>query len=218
MPTLCNRNATKKLGDVIRVLIACEMSGTVRDAFIKKGHDAWSCDIQPTISPGPHIEGDVLKVIEEGWDLMIAHPPCTHLACSGAKHFEKKKDIQPAAIDFFMRMINAPITHICVENPICIMSTHYRKPDQIIQPWQFGDPFQKTTCLWLKNLPKLVPTNIVEKGEFVVTPSGKKLPKWYSDNKSAKVRSKTFPGIANAFADQWNEKTIVRQNTLLKYD
>ena len=146
---------------------------------------------------------------------MVAFPPCTHLAVSGAKHFEKKRadGRQQDGIDFFMKMINAPIERIAVENPIGIMSGIYRKPDQIIQPYYFGDTYQKTTCLWLKNLPRLFHAkeadlfndNIthVDKGEFISTPSGKKLPKWYSDNKSAKNRSKTFPGIAKAMADTW---------------
>ena len=189
----------------MRVLIACEYSGAVRDGFIKKGHEAVSCDILPTDVPGPHYEGDIFDIINDGWDLMIAFPPCTHLAVSGAKHFAKKREDgrQQQGIDFFMKMINANIPKIAVENPVGIMSSIYRKPDQIIQPWQFGDQAQKTTCLWLKGLPLLKHTNIVDKGEFYISPSGKKLPKWYSDNKYAKVRSKTFQGIADAMSEQW---------------
>lgn len=191
----------------MRVLIACEESQVVCKTFRERGHEAYSCDILPCSGGHPewHIQDDVLKHLGDGWDMMIAFPPCTHLAVSGAKHFkQKRKDgRQQQGIDFFMSMINAPIKKIGVENPIGIMSTIYRKPDQIIQPWQFGDPFQKTTCLWLHNLPPLFPTQIVNKGKFVTTPSGKKLPKRYSDNKNPKNRSKTFPGIAKAMAEQW---------------
>jgi len=193
----------------MRVLIACEMSGRVRDAFKALGHDAWSCDILPTEIPGQHIQGDVLKVINQDWDLMIAHPPCTHLAVSGARHFWKKEKEQKDALEFVKALMNAPIPRIVIENPVSVISTYIRKPDQIIQPWMFGDEYQKTTCLWLKNVPPLQPTKIVSKGEFVVFPSGKKMPKWYS-NKSAKNRSMTFPGIAEAMADQWS-KIVVEQ-------
>ena len=194
----------------MRVLVACEMSGRVRDAFKALGHDAWSCDILPTEVAGNHIQGDVLKVINQDWDLMIAHPPCTHLAVSGAKHFWKKEKEQEEALEFVTYLMNAPIPRIVIENPVSVISSRIRKPDQIIQPWMFGDEYQKTTCLWLKNVPLLQPTKIVGKGEFVVTPSGKRLPKWYSDNKSAKNRSMTFPGIAAAMADQWS-KIVVEQ-------
>ena len=189
----------------MRVLVACEYSGTVRDAFAKLGHDAWSCDILPTESPGQHYQCDIMEVMGKGWDLMIAFPPCTHLAVSGAKHFAKKRadGRQQQGIDFFLQVVNANIPKIVVENPVGIMSTLFRKPDQIIQPWQFGDTAQKTTCLWLKDMPPLKHTNIVDKGEFYTAPSGKRLPKWYSDNKSAKARSKTFQGIADAMAQQW---------------
>ena len=189
----------------MRVLVACEYSGTVRDAFAKLGHDAWSCDILPTDSPGQHYQCDIMEVMGKGWDLMIAFPPCTHLAVSGAKHFAKKRadGRQQQGIDFFLQVVNANIPKIVVENPVGIMSTLFRKPDQIIQPWQFGDTAQKTTCLWWKDMPPLKHTNIVDKGEFYTAPSGKRLPKWYSDNKSAKARSKTFQGIADAMAQQW---------------
>ena len=188
-----------------KILIACEYSGTVRDAFAKLGHDAMSCDLLPSDKPGKHYQGDVFDIIEDGWDLMIAFPPCTHLAVSGAKHFAKKRadGRQQQGIDFFLQVVNANIPKIVVENPVGIMSTLFRKPDQIIQPWQFGDTAQKTTCLWLKDMPPLKHTNIVDKGEFYTAPSGKRLPKWYSDNKSAKARSKTFQGIADAMAQQW---------------
>jgi len=189
----------------MKILIACEYSGIVRDAFTRLGHDAMSCDLLPTDSPGSHYCGDVRDVLDYPWDLMIAHPPCTHLSVSGAKHFEEKRKNgrQQSAVSFFMMLTKSPIPRIAIENPICIMSSIYRKPDQIIQPWQFGDEFQKTTCLWLKGLPQLTHTELVGKGDFVTTPSGKRLPKWYSDNKSAKSRSKTFPGIAKAMAMQW---------------
>jgi len=186
----------------MRVLVACEFSGIVRDAFIRRGHDAMSCDLLPTETPGPHYQGDVLDILGDGWDLMIAHPPCTHLSCSGAKHFHKKKLLQDDAIAFFYAMLNAPIPRIAVENPVGVISTRLTKPSQIIQPYQFGDEAQKTTCLWLRWLTLLVPTNIVGTGEFHVCPSGKTLPKWYV-GASAHERSRTFKGIANAMADQW---------------
>jgi site-specific DNA-cytosine methylase len=190
----------------MKVLVACEFSGIVREAFAKRGHDAWSCDLLPTEIPGNHIQGDVLEILNDGWDLMIAHPPCTHLAVSGAKHFAQKRldGRQQEGIDLFMEFVNTNIPKVCIENPVGIMSTLWRKPSQIIHPWQFGDESEKTTCLWLSGLPLLVPTNIVDKGEFVTTPSGKVLPKWYSNSKSSVVRSRTFQGIANAMAEQWS--------------
>ena len=196
----------------MKILIACEFSGIVREAFKAKGHDAWSCDLEATEQPGQHIQGDVLEVLTEKWDLMIAHPSCTHLSVSGAKHFKKKVDVQKEAISFFMEFVNCKIPKYAIENPVGTMSTHYRKPDQIIQPYHFGDPFQKTTCLWLKGLPKLYHLStgefsdnrhLIDHGEMMICPSGKKIAKWYSLNKSAKIRSTTFPGISNAFASQW---------------
>ncbi len=195
----------------LRVLVACEFSGVVRDAFTAQGCYAMSCDLLPTDSPGEHYQGDVKDILHNGWDLMIAHPPCTHLAVSGARHFDKKREDgrQQEGIDFFMLLANAPIDRIAIENPVGIMSSLWRKPDQIIQPYEYGDPYTKTTCLWLKNLPYLKPTKIVDKGEQVVFKSGKSHPKWYSDAKSlpleerVKIRSKTFNGIAEAMADQW---------------
>jgi hypothetical protein len=201
----------------MKVLVACEFSGTVREAFAKLGHDAWSCDIEPTELPGQHYQGDVMDILADGWDLMIAHPPCTHLAVSGAKHFAQKiaDGRQQQGIDFFMQMINAPIPRIAVENPVGIMSSLHRKPSQIIQPWQFGDEAQKTTCLWLKDLPLLQHTKIVGKGDFYTSPNGKKLPSWYGDAaingkkiaygsvEMKKIRNKTFQGIADAMANQW---------------
>lgn len=205
----------------MKVLIACEFSGTVRDAFLARGHDAVSCDLLPTESPGPHIVGDVLEILDHGWDLMIAHPPCTHLAVSGARWFKDKVEEQEKAITFFMTLINAPVKRICVENPVGIMSSRYRKPDQYIQPWQFGDPFSKRTGLWLKNLPKLKPTNIVDRGEYITYESGARLPVWYAktywlpkkDRK--KIRSTTFKGIAHAMAEQWSSKKLKIQSFLI---
>ena len=190
----------------MNILVACEFSQVVTKAFRDRGHEAYSCDLLPTEgNPNWHYQCDIKNVLYVGWDMMIAFPPCTHLAVSGAKHFAQKREDgrQREGIDFFMLFANSDIPRVAIENPVGIMSTLWRKPDQIIQPWQFGDPFQKTTCLWLKGLPVLLPTSIVSKGEFVTTPSGKKLPKWYSDNKSAKNRSRTFQGIADAMASQW---------------
>jgi hypothetical protein len=203
----------------MKVLIACEFSGTVRDAFTKLGHDAWSCDLEPTETPGNHYQGDVMNIINEGWDLMVAHPPCTYLTVTGNKwmkeeykdRFPTRKQDRQDAINFFMQLVNANIPKIAIENPIGIMSTHYRKPDQIIQPYHFGHEASKSTCLWLKNLPLLKPTNIVSKGEFVVYKSGKRMTKWYADAASlspkerAKIRNKTFQGVADAIASQWGE-------------
>lgn len=191
----------------MRVLVACEYSGTVRDAFRKRGHYAWSCDLLPSDAEGAyHYQGDVFNIINDGWDLMIAHPPCTHLAVSGARWFKDKVVEQEVALQFVQRLMNANIEQICIENPISIISSRIRKPDQIVQPWMFGDPFTKSTCLWLKNLPSLYETNVVDKGARHITKSGKSLPDWYNLPPSAdrwKLRSKTFPGIANAMATQW---------------
>jgi site-specific DNA-cytosine methylase len=180
----------------MRVLVACEFSGIVRDAFKARGHDAWSCDLLDTEKPGNHINDDVLKHLDDGLDLMIAHPPCTHLAISGAKWFAKKQAEQQQAVEFFMSLANAKIDRIAIENPVCIMSTRWRKPDQIIQPWQFGHGETKATCLWLKNLPKLQPTNIVEGREARIFRMAPGPNRW-------KERSRTFQGIADAMAEQW---------------
>lgn len=207
----------------MRVLVACEFSGTVRDAFAARGHDAWSCDILPTEKPGNHIQGDVLEVLDDGWDLMIAHPPCTHLAVSGAAHFEaKRKDgRQQAGIDFFMALTRARIPQWAIENPIGIMSKNFRAPDQIVQPYYFGDPERKATCLWLNNLPVLwwsatptlfgdataVEPNIVT---LISKNTGRKLTYSAFEYKAsmnhkqrARIRSKTFPGLAKAMAENW---------------
>lgn len=206
----------------MRILIACEESDEVRSRFERIGFDAWSCDLQPNRSgTDKHYQGDVFDIINDGWDAMIAFPPCTHLAVSGAAWFEEKRrdGRQQGAVDFFMAMVNADIEYIAIENPVGIMSKMYRKPDQIIQPYYFGDSAQKTTCLWLKNLPKLYHNSApnlfdsevtwVDKGEIVEYESGCKMPKWYADawklskEERSKVRSKTFPGIAEAMAKQW---------------
>lgn len=180
----------------MKVLIACEYSGIVRDAFARKGHDAWSCDILPSESPGNHLQCDVREIIGDQWDLMIAHPPCTHLAVSGARWFKDKKVEQEEALEFVRLLLNAPIKRIALENPISIISSNIRKPDQIIQPWQFGHGETKATCLWLKNLPKLQPTNIVEGREQRIWKMPPSPDRW-------KERSRTFQGIADAMANQW---------------
>jgi len=180
----------------MRVLIACEFSGIVREAFKAKGHDAWSCDLLPTEIPGQHIQGDVLKILNDGWDLMIAFPPCTHLCVSGARWFKEKQIEQGLALALVKRLLEAPIDKIVLENPIGIISTKVRKPDQIIQPWQFGHGETKATCLWLKNLPLLKPTQIVSGREGRVWKESPGKDRW-------KNRSRTLPGISNAMAEQW---------------
>jgi hypothetical protein len=213
----------------MKVLVACEYSGIVRDAFIKKGHNAISCDILPSESDlGEHYQGDVMDILYEDWDMMIAHPPCTYLAVSGAAWFYHPEDkhlptdqrrphpkhpnrrqLQEEALDFIRLLLDAPIDKIALENPVGVISTKIRKPDQIIQPYMFGHSESKKTCLWLKNLEPLQPTNIVEEEERVVYASGKSMPKWYADafklppEERWKVRSATFPGIAEAMAEQW---------------
>ena len=194
----------------MRVLIACEYSGAVRDAFIRAGHYAASCDLLPSDSPlGDHYQCDVTAILDHDWDLMIAHPPCTHLSVSGARWFKGKQAKQAAALDFVRQLLDAPIPRIALENPVSIISSHIRKPDQIIQPWMFGHEATKTTCLWLKGLPHLTPTSIVGKGARHITKSGKSLPKWYNLPPSAdrwKIRSATFQGIADAMAAQWSSE------------
>ena len=221
----------------LKVLLACEESQAVTKEFRDLGHEAYSCDLLPTSGKNKewHIQDDVLNVIErEHWDLMIAFPPCTHLAVSGARHFKEKiKDgRQQEAIDFFLKFVNAPIEFIAIENPVGIMSNekNYRKPDQIIHPYYFGDPYSKKTCLWLKNLkplkhykkneqleiddisPKVTHT---DKGEFVTFPSGKRMPKWYNEaSNNGFLRSKTFPGIAKALAELFSKQVI--ETSILK--
>jgi hypothetical protein len=183
----------------LKVLVACEFSGIIREAFRKRGCDAWSCDLLETEVPSKfHVQDDVLKFIaeSEGWDLMIAHPPCTYLAVSGAKWFKERQTEQQDALNFVKKLMDVDIPHTCIENPISIISTKIRKPEQIIQPWMFGHGETKSTCLWLKNLPKLVPTNIVEGREGRVWRQRPSPDRW-------KHRSRTFTGIAEAMATQW---------------
>ena len=199
----------------MRILIACEESQTIAKAFRDLGHDAFSCDLSECSGGYPewHIQGDAIEIAyTQEWDMMIAHPPCTYLAVSGARWMynkdgsrnEDREQKQVQALDFVQKLMDAPIEKIAIENPVSVISTNIRKPDQIIQPWMFGDEATKTTCLWLKNLPSLKATDIVGKGEFYISPTGKKLPRWYSDNKNPKSRSKTFKGIAKAIASQWS--------------
>ncbi len=186
----------------MKVLIACEFSGIVRDAFIKRGINAVSCDLLSTESFGPHYKCDVRDILNEGWDLLIAHPPCTHLSVSGARWFKGKQKEQAEALTFIRLLLESPIEKIALENPIGIISTKIRKPDQIIQPWQFGHDASKSTCLWLKNLPRLIPTKIIRKERYSnQTPSGQN--KLGPSPDRAKLRSLTYQGIANAMAGQW---------------
>lgn len=207
----------------MKVLIACEFSGIVRDAFIAKGHDAVSCDLLPTERPGPHIRDDVAKWLDNKWDFMIAFPPCTYFSNAGMcnltrknsdeKYRSNRKKLTLAAFEFVMTLANAKIDKVAIENPVGYLNTHWRKPDQIIHPYEFGHSVNKKTCFWLKNLPKLVPTDIVEKDEIVVWEgTGKKISKWYKNTlrqgrgclkEVSKIRSRTFQGIANAMAEQW---------------
>lgn len=189
---------------MMRVLIGCEYSGVVRDAFLRLGHDAMSCDLLPTESPGPHYHGDVRDVIDYPWDMAIFHPPCTHLSVSGARHFaEKRMDgRQQSAVSFFMALARAPIPMIAIENPVCIMSSLWRKPDQVIQPWQFGHGETKATCLWLKGLPPLRPTDVVEGRENRIHRMPPSADRW-------KERSRTFQGIAEAMASQWGSEAAL---------
>ena len=180
----------------MRVLIGCEFSGIVREAFDRRGHDAWSCDFLDTEIPGNHIKGDVRDILDQGWDLFIVHPPCTHLAVSGARWFKYKKREQKEALDFVKTLFDAPISKICLENPISVISTKIRKPDQIIQPWMFGHNETKATCLWLKNLPRLKPTKVVNGREQRVWRLPPSPTRWME-------RSRTFQGIAEAMAQQW---------------
>lgn len=180
-----------------RVLVACEFSGIVRDAFIRAGHDAVSCDLLPSESErSTHHQGDVRDLLGDGWDLMVAHPPCTHLAISGARWFKHKRAEQAEALDFVRELLAAPIEHIVLENPVSVISSQIRRPDQIIQPWQFGHGETKATCLWLKNLPRLGPTDIVDGREPRIHYAAPGPDRW-------KERSRTYTGIAAAMADQY---------------
>lgn len=201
------------MAGIKRILIACECSGVVREAFKLKGWDAWSCDILPSDIEGQHYQCDVKEILNQHWDMIIAHPPCTFFANTGARWFNdhrypnRYKD-RDKALEFFMLFANHPCEKIAIENPIGSLSRLYRKPDQIIHPYYFGENISKATCLWLKGLPKLKPTNIVEV-EYMTTSTGKKFSKWYWESsilplkQRAKFRSKTFQGIANAMAEQW---------------
>lgn len=180
----------------MKVLVACEFSGIVREAFKEKGHDAWSCDLLATEIPGQHLRTDVVSLLGGDWDMLLAFPPCTHLASSGARWFKDKKEEQKDAIQFVKYLWNCTIPKICIENPVGILSTHLRKPDQIIQPWQFGHGEVKSTCLWLSNLHHLVPTDIVEGRYPRVHLESPGTDRW-------KNRSRTYTGIAKAMADQW---------------
>lgn len=195
-------NASK--GHRMKVLVACEYSGRVRDAFRALGHEAYSCDLLPAETPSPfHIRGDALEIANGGWwDLMIAHPPCTHLAVSGARHFAAKQadGRQREAIEFFLALARVQIPRIAIENPVCIMSSVWRKPDQTIQPWMFGHGETKATCLWLKGLPHLVPTNLVNGREQRIWKMPPSPDRW-------KERSRTYEGVAQAMADQWGRYT-----------
>ena len=204
----------------MRILIACEFSGIVRDAFAAKGHDAWSCDLLPSERPGKHIQGDVLEHLNDGWDLMIAHPPCTYLCVTGnkwfkpeyAQRFPNRSDDRHQAVIFFQQLTHAPVEKIAIENPVGIMSSIWRKPDQYIQPWQFGDKAAKKTGLWLKNLPSLEPTKNVEPEYRVYNSTTHKSGKsrypvqWFCPSKKNwRDRVVTYPGIAAAMADQWGK-------------
>lgn len=180
----------------MNVLVACEFSGIVRDAFIARGHQARSCDFLPSETPGPHHLGDVRRHLDDDWDLMVAHPPCTYLAVSGARWFKDRRQEQEDALEFVQLLLDAPIPRIALENPVSVISTRIRKPDQIIQPWQYGHAETKATCLWLKGLPPLMPTEIVEAKEARVHYESPGPDRW-------KNRSRTLPGIAAAMAEQW---------------
>jgi hypothetical protein len=204
----------------MRVLVACEYSGIVRDAFKAKGHDAWSCDILPTESPGNHYEGDVLQHLDKGWDLMIAHPPCTHLSVSGARWFtegKKPMSLRNDALDFVKKLMDAPIPRIAIENPVSVISSYIRKSDQMIHPYQFGHTEFKRTCLWLKNLPKLKETNnVLEETKKLPDKIAKRI--WWLGSGKGKERSKFYSGIAEAMAEQWsfnekNNNTLQTQRT-----
>ena len=190
----------------MKVLISCEFSGVVRDAFLRRGHEAMSCDFLPTELPGPHYQGDVRDVLNYGWDLMIAHPDCTHLSVSGAAWFKDKKlkGLQQRAVSFVRELSMAHISKICIENPVSVLSTLWRKPDQIIQPWMFGHKETKATCLWLKGLPKLVPTTDL-KAETMALPKNQRMRLHYlpPSKDRGKLRSITYQGIADGMAEQW---------------
>jgi len=193
----------------VRVLVGCEYSGIVRDAFAIRGHDAWSCDILDTESPGNHIKGNVLDYLDMDWQLAILHPPCTHLSISGARWFtegKKPMHLREKALDFVQQLMNAPIDHICIENPVSVISSHIRQADQTINPYQFGHPEYKKTCLWLKNLPLLKETNnVLEETKQLPDKIAKRI--WWLGAGKGKERSKFYTGIASAMAEQWGDET-----------
>lgn len=207
----------------MKVLVACEESQTVCIAFRQKGHEAYSCDILPCSGGHPewHIQGDVIPLLKKQWDIIIAHPPCTYLTVTGNRWFNEerygdkareRKKLREEAINFFMQFVNAPCDKIAIENPVGIISTAYKKPTQIIQPYEFGEPYEKKTCLWLKGLPCLQPTKIVQPEKRVAFASGKTMSAWYAEawklpkEERARIRSKTFDGIASAMAEQWGKE------------
>lgn len=191
----------------MRVLVACEFSGRVRDEFIDKGHEAISCDLLLSERAGPHYWGDVKDILDDGWDMMIAFPPCTYLASSGARYWKERQAEQSEALEFIRLLLDAPIPRIALENPKGIISTKIRKPDQIVQPWQFGHGEKKGICLWLKNLPLLTPTNVVNGREARVANMSPRKTR-------AKDRSRTYPGLAAAMADQWGLTTLAGGGTV----
>lgn len=202
----------------MRVLVACEFSGVVRDAFAERGHTAWSCDLLPTERPGNHLKGDVLEALGWGWDLVVAHPPCTYLCSMGIWWNHKRPERKPLtekAAEFFMRLWESPVPRLAIENPVGTMNTRFRKPDQIINPWQFGDEATKPTCLWLRGLPRLEPTNIVGRGKFYNKANGHRMSAWSHKcsgtrkAERARIASRTFPGIARAMAEQWGSLSPV---------
>lgn len=209
----------------MRILVACEESQAVTTEMRKRGHEAYSCDIEPCGGGFPewHLQQDVTPLLKEKWDMIIAFPPCTYLTTAGTRHYssrcnppekiEMRMKSKYAAAEFFMQFVNADCEKIAIENPVGFMSAIYRKPDQIIQPWQFGDTAQKRTCLWLKGLPLLKPTKIVDRGDIYISPSGKKMPLWYTKcgKDRQRIRSKTFPGIARAMAEQWGDEALLRK-------
>jgi hypothetical protein len=210
-----NNNYKHQKEKVMKVLVACEESQIVTKNFRDLGFEAYSCDLYETSGEHPewHLQQDVLPLLGKNWDLIIAFPPCTHLASSGARWFEEKRrdGRQQSAIEFFLSFTTTNCPRVAIENPIGIMSKEYKKPTQIIQPYYFGDSYSKKTCLWLKGLPKLIPTDIVDPGEFITYGSGRRMSRWMSDayklppEERSKIRSKTFPGIAKAMADQWSK-------------
>ena len=193
-----------------RILIACEFSGVVRDAFLARGWDALSCDLLPSERPGPHYQGDVRDVLDDGWDVMIAHPPCTHLAVSGARWFPEKRQQQAEALAFVRLLLAAPIPRIALENPVSIISSQIRRPDQIIQPWQFGHGEVKATCLWLKGLPPLKPSRIVSGRLDRIHQTPERKSRW-------RDRSRTYPGIAAAMAEQWSTAAVIQRELCAVY-